>query len=199
MSDAALQNAEARRDALAAQINAAQQQIDEWKRDLRDVEQFIATWHAYAGMPKKEGDASEGSLLKDVILEKLRTLPPKTIVQTASSRRSQGNSKKEEVAEAARDIIRERGEPVGRSDLYKELVARGLRIEGTDPEMVLSTMLWRMKDRVARLKSGGYWLADVKNDEVGYDPNPPETEAEFQVRMAAEYPDLDGGGRIIQD
>jgi hypothetical protein len=96
-----------------------------------------------------------------------------------SAKKPQRNSKKEEVADAAYEIIRERGEPVSRSDLYKELIARGLRIEGSDPEMVLSTMLWRMKDRVVRLKSGGYWLADEKNEAAGYDPAVPDIGSGF--------------------
>jgi hypothetical protein len=40
----------------------------------------------------------------------------------------------------------------------------------TDPEMVLSTMLWRMRDRIARLKTGGYWLAEKAYPEAAYDP-----------------------------
>ncbi|NLH83392.1 MAG: hypothetical protein GX458_21515 [Phyllobacteriaceae bacterium] len=192
MTDAALTNAEARRDALASQINAAQQQIDEWKRELRSVEQFITTWYSFAGVEAPEAQqsvavapSSEGAVM-----------PP---VPNAVSAKRGRNSKKEEVAEAAYEVIRERNEPVSRSDLYKELIARGLRIEGSDPEMVLSTMLWRMKDRVVRLKSGGYWLADVKNDEIGYEPAPPETEAELQVRIATEHPDMDASVEPISD
>ncbi|MER9063943.1 hypothetical protein [Mesorhizobium sp. M0698] len=76
----------------------------------------------------------------------------------------------DELAERGRAIIRERNEPVSRTDLFKALTERGLTIAGTDPEMVLSTMLWRTRDRVARVKGGGYWLADVPNEAAGYFP-----------------------------
>lgn len=166
MTDAALQNAEGRRDVLAAQINAAQQQIDEWKRELRGVEQFISAWYSFAGVEAPEtqhaaavAPSNEGSLTPSV--------------SGAASAKRGRNSKKDEVAEAALGVIRGRGEPVPRSDLYRDLIERGLRIGGADPEMVLSTMLWRMKDVIVRIPKFGYWPRDEKFEPAGYDPSIP--------------------------
>ncbi len=39
--------------------------------------------------------------------------------------------------------------------------------------MVLSTMLWRMKDRIVRLPQFGYWIADKEYVPAGYDPSAP--------------------------
>ena len=84
-----------------------------------------------------------------------------SISEGAAQKKAPGCWKKEEVAEAARSIIQERGEPVSRA-VFNALAERGVIISSeTDPEMVLSAMLWRMKDRVVRLKGGGYWLADA--------------------------------------
>jgi hypothetical protein len=171
MSDAALKNAEARRDAIAAQINAALQQIEEWRRELRIVEDFIRAWHSFAEM---QSASAPGSPIRNYVL----VAPTGTFAvdskEASTSRSNTGtrrNSKKEEVAEAAREIIKMAGDAVSRADLYQKLIERGLTIEGSDPEMVLSTMLWRMRDRVARVKGGGYWLAEIPNEKVGYVPN----------------------------
>lgn len=172
MSDAALKNAEAKRDALAAQINAALQEVEEWKRELRRVEQFISAWHSFAEMQATSGAESPIRKYTLVAAPGAFTVDAKEASMRRSSTRARRNSKKEEVAEAAREIIKEADTALSRSELYKKLAERGLVIEGTDPEMVLSTMLWRMRDRVTRVKGGGYWLADVPNAELEYTPNP---------------------------
>lgn len=164
MSDKALENAGRRRDELAAAINAAQDRLDELRRELSRVDEFIAEWHRYAGVladgphQAAERPASEAS--------------PYTIgvgPLPAPAPRATGNSSKEAVTEAALELIAERGEPIGRSELYKLLTERGLIIRGKEPEMVLSTMLWRMKDRIVRLKGGGYWIADRPYEPAQYD------------------------------
>ena len=56
-----------------------------------------------------------------------------------------------------------------REELFPALIEKGFVIEGNDPHMVLSTMLWRMKDKakIVRLRGGGYWLADRPLPEPG--------------------------------
>lgn len=155
MPDKAIENAMKHRDGLAVKINAAQQQIDEWKRELKRVDAFIDDWHSFAS----EDGSSTTSILE------IGKSP-----STAPKRRTTGNSSKEEVAEAARELIAERGEPIARDELYDLLTKRGLTIDGKDPQMVLSTMLWRMRDRVVRLKEGGYWLQDEQYSPAEYYP-----------------------------
>lgn len=181
MSDPALKNAEIRRDALAAQINSALQQVDEWKRELRGVEQFIAAWHSFASMLSREDG------LPTALVSALAPASESAVGDAHSGKPSARNSRKEEVAEAALGVIREHGAPVSRSDLYNELVARGLRIGGTDPEMVLSTMLWRMKDLIVRIPKFGYWPRDKKFEPAGYDPSVSSGDQEHSD-MATVYP-----------
>jgi hypothetical protein len=165
MSDKALQNALARRDTLAARINNAQKQMDLWRKELSRVEDFIKYWHELSDMGEVENElvfsAQGNKLISEDLIKKFNE---RLILKVNR------NSKKEDVAEAARQIIFDRGSPISRTDLLKMLRKKGLVIDGSDPEMVLSTMLWRMKNRITRLKTGGYWLTEVPNAEVGYDP-----------------------------
>lgn len=160
MTDKALKTAERKRDSLAAEINSLAQRTEELKHDLAKIDAWIAQWHELAGTLATI-EAPDSASISDSVSG---AAEPKR-------RRSTGNPKKEDVAEAARKIIKGRGGPVSRSDLFKALADMGIVISSeTDPEMVLSTMLWRMRDRIARLKTGGYWLAEKAYPEAGYDP-----------------------------
>jgi hypothetical protein len=155
MADRAYENAMARRDELARAINEAQQLIEGMRTELRGVDTFLGQWRKFAGVTEPAGvDPALNDIAK----------PPPWIPKRMR------NSKKEDVAEAAYEIIKERGEPMTRSDLYDRLIARGMVLNGSDPQMVLSTMLWRMPSRIKRLKKGGYWLADVPFKGGGVDP-----------------------------
>jgi hypothetical protein len=151
--DVALKNAIAHRDDLAKKINGAQQQIDIWRRELSRADAFIADWHSFAGVPVPGG--------KEEIQQAMAILGIK-----------RKNSKKEDVAAEVRKILDERNEPMSRAELFRELIELGYVIEGTDPEMVLSTMLWRTMGKfgLVRVKTGGYWIKERPCPEVGYDP-----------------------------
>ena len=188
MSDKALENAMAKRDELAVRINQAQQQIDEWRREIARVDAFIWAWHDFAGVSGATELVSEA--VRPAFVQP-SMLPlghaDAGVVEVERPKRTRNNSRKEDVAEGAREIIAERGQPVPRSELFKALLEKGYIIEGTDPGMVLSTMLWRMRHRVARLKTGGYWLAEVPCPEAGYEPDP---EGGGEIDLA----DLDSDG-----
>lgn len=161
MTDKALKNAERKRDSLAAGINSLVQRMEELKRDLAKIDAWIAQWHELAGTLAATEKTDLASMFG----------PDSDDDGEPKKRRATGNPKKEDVAEAARKIIKERGQPVSRSDLFKALADMGIVISSkTDHEMVLSTMLWRMRDQIARLKTGGYWLAEKAYPEAGYDP-----------------------------
>ena len=139
MPDSALDNAMRRRDAAVAKVKALESNLAEARDELERVDAFIQQWHEFAGTPILERDP--------------------VVVHYPKTMRGVRNSKKEEVAAAARRIIEAEGRPMSRTELYERLIGRGLTINGADPEMVLSTMLWRMRDQVVRLAKGGYWLA----------------------------------------
>lgn len=190
MTDTALANATKRRDLLAAEINSLAQRASDLKRDLAIVDAWIARWHEFAGDPIAPTETAEVASMTATV-SSLKTgvegnAEPKR-------RRAAGNPKKEDVAEAVRQIIQERGEPVSRTELFKVLAARGTIISSeTDPEMVLSTMLWRMRGRVIRLQSGGYWLPEKPYPEVGYDPADTSSELESVLgHRIGEFPAVD--------
>lgn len=159
MSDKALQNAKTHKDQLVKERHGLNERLLELDREIGRVDQFISDWHAFAGgLAVISGENVSGETTNEPE-QKDRT-----------QKKTTGNSPKEEVADAAREIILERGAPIMRDELYGLLTERGLTIHGKDPMMVLSTMLWRMKDRVVRLKGGGYWPAGVANEEFRYDP-----------------------------
>ena len=62
---------------------------------------------------------------------------------------------------------------MSRSDLFKSLADRGIVLHGKNPEVVLSTMLWRMKSEIVRLQPYGYWVADKPFEKAGYHPDEP--------------------------
>jgi len=163
MADVALENAERQRDELARSINTAQQHLEDLRRDLRRVELFISDWRTLA-----EGKALQHTAVGVVgvtaqgVAAGQPTLGNPVLHEKPLKPERRHNSPKEAVAVTARALIEAHGEPMSRTDLYRELIVQGLTIEGKDPEMVLSTMLWRMgpKTGLVRLKGGGYWLAD---------------------------------------
>lgn len=85
--------------------------------------------------------------------------------------KTKSNSDKREVAARAYKLVKMCGEPIKRDELYDLLVAQGYIIEGKNPQMILSTMLWRVKDSgLTRLKGGGYWIKDQRHEPVNYIP-----------------------------
>jgi hypothetical protein len=158
MSDKAYQNATARREELAREINQGQQRLEALRSELRSVDTFLDQWRKFAGVTVSVA-ANDA---QDIASFTLQVSPPR-----------RKNSKKEEVAKAAYEIIASEGRPLFRGELFKKLIERGLIIEGSDPEMVLSTMLWRMRNVVIRLPGGGYWTVNLPSPDGKYIPGEP--------------------------
>jgi hypothetical protein len=167
MADRALENAKLRFNALAALIASNSKLIAEWKAEQERIAKFIEAWHEFDELAPSDEALALRPFTDDA--------PPpedESAYGTTITRRKKtvGNPKKEAVTEATRAIIAMNGEPMGRSDLFKALHDRGIILQGADPEMVLSTMLWRMRHRVVRLPGGGYWLAEENWPQANYYP-----------------------------
>ena len=149
MPDRALQNAMSRRDTLQARIAELRQEISECEQGISEAVAFIQQWHLFAGTH----DGETEPVPSGAVAETKPSMP-------RVSRSELKNPRKEDVAEAAREIISKRGKPISRPELLKLLAERGVTIRGTRPETVLTTMLWRMKDRIMHIPRMGYWPTD---------------------------------------
>ena len=143
MSDAAYQNAKARRDALAAEKNALLQRVEDADRALARVDQFLKDWEVFAS----------GSEHIETIVSK----PVAFKIAVNPSARPK-NPPKEEVGRLVYDYLDQKGEPASRRQIFAHLQACNVNLEGTDPQMVLSTMLWRLKSNFYRIPGRGYWI-----------------------------------------
>jgi hypothetical protein len=144
LTDTAIQNARAVRDEMAQKIAFAEEQIKEWRARMQRAERFIADWQEFSGEQIERPSASEAA--RRGIAE-----------PTGHPASKPKNPKKEEVAEAAVEIIRKNGAPMSRDDLFDALQSEGVIIHGKNAPVVLQTMLWRMQDRIVHLKGYGYW------------------------------------------
>ncbi len=161
MTDQALKNAEARMQALRQEALALAKQINElgviWDKrqvEIEEVDGFIKMWHQMAGTEPPPAPEQNKALAP---IEAARRIRPK-------------NPDRQDVAIRCVNYIREARHPLMRKELMDMLQADGIEISGKDPLMVLSTMLWRSKDSIRRLKAGGYWpVADPVTPDVSQD------------------------------
>ena len=151
-------------DTVQARIHAEQARMTDLERriaDLRDaydrakaeVGRMLAFAEVYSELTGKPQTVSAQEI--DSVIEPLRR--PK-------------NPPRELVVANVLDIIHDLNRPASRKELFDALASRGILIEGKDPEMVLSTMLWRSQDRVVRLPSHGYWPTRLQYEEADYYP-----------------------------
>ncbi len=156
MGESAFKNAENRRDGIAAEINALQAKIEQKRKELERVKAFIRDYEMFAsGEPELE-------------LEKNAATTP------APAPKKHVNPDKEAVGDVVEKTLRVNMSPMSRDALFREVMASGLDIQGKDPLMVFSTMLWRMPKRFVRLGGKiGYWLTQEPWPAVNYTPPKP--------------------------
>lgn len=164
MTTDVLSNARAMRDLLAKQKNDALQAADELSRKLARVDQFIADYESIAENVIPSAEQISVSISATAIA---------TAKEALTAIRKRRNSRKEDVADAARRLILQRGAAIPRPELYQLLVKEGMVIEGSDPETVLSTMLWRTKDQpgVVHIRNHGYWPTEQSYAPASYTPD----------------------------
>lgn len=150
MSDKALKNAKTLRKQLLDERDALDLRREEILKRLATVDSFIHNWHAYASGEVESAPVRQSESMDSESKTGTNNIQKKTT----------GNPSKEEVAEVARELIRKRSAPIPRKELLELLLSEGLQIRGTDRDKVLSTMLWRMKNKVVNLPRVGYWLAE---------------------------------------
>lgn len=165
MADKALENAEAKKKQLVDRRLQLHSEIATLDEQIGKIEAFIRDWHTFAEDLFNLSTTTENDSGADSADES-ESLPKRTT----------GNSRKEDVAETACMILLEREKPLSRDELLNAVTERGMVIEGKDRAGVFTTMMWRMRDKIVKLESGGYWLADVEYPPEGYVPPKKEDE-----------------------
>ena len=155
MTDTAIKKALARRETLTHTLDTYEQRVKTARSELEEVNRFISAWMDFASDDEKR---EVGAEMQAVI---------------AASQKQPANPPKEKVASEVAGIIRNQRRPLSRTELYHALEHQGVHIHGKNPEMVLSTMLWRSQDKIVRLVPHGYWVADEAYPPAGYDPHKP--------------------------
>ena len=158
MSDQAIMNALAKRADLEAKIAKADETIKRSRSQIVEINRFIKQWEKFSGRIADAVSASNSP-------ERREDLKPEDLSPKAEAQRQ--NPKKEDVAEAVIHILKGKGRAVSRDDLFDMLKKAGVNLHGKNPQMVLSTMLWRTRDAydIVRLKSGGYALRGMAEAE----------------------------------
>ncbi|MDX3900355.1 MAG: hypothetical protein QHC40_07590 [Sphingobium sp.] len=161
MTDEALAKAKAKREELLASVSQkkalildAQSLISRFEGEIAELDHWINMWHRITGTSMQPTAAEH----IEIIPEKNKPARPR-------------NPDRQFVVEQVLEIIQDAGKPLSRRDLFDALATRGIEIRGKDPEMVLSTMLWRTQERIVRIPPHGYWPKEVPFIEGGYDPD----------------------------
>jgi hypothetical protein len=208
MTDRALLNAEKRRDRLAAEINKKNQEFENMRKELENlrkeieaVDLFVAEWHRFADSGETEDTAHQGGEPGEALFGTLAGLggPSRDVVNPLWSPgpgpgpvpTPPKNPSRQAVGEMAKTIIVNSRRPVPRSELFQALANAGLIIHGKNPEMVLSTMMWRMQEEFVRIPGHGYWLRNSPHFEVGYFPGQPVQSDQEDVDILSSALDFD--------
>lgn len=157
MSDSARTNAEQARDRITTRLAEIDNEAKTLREQLKGVNAFLEAFDTFQGLKPNDPIPST-----PVAARPASGMSP--------ARKRPGNPPRDQVADAALKAINEAGRPMQRTELFKAVAAQGLIIEGQDPEVVFSTMLWREQDRVVRLKKLGYWDAQKAYEPAGYYP-----------------------------
>lgn len=165
MSERSVDDVIYRRGQLMAQVREKMQELEVLNREIDKANALIDAWRAFFG---DQVDTTKSPEFPQAVKSRNAESAPSTATPVKPK-----NPPKERVAEVALELIREVGRPVSRREIFSRLGSSGIQLQGADPQMVLSTMLWRMKDRIVRLPGFGYWLPDQPWEPAGFDPYGP--------------------------
>lgn len=147
VSDIAFENAERQKNLLLERLAEIEKEIVRIREELEKTEKFLAEWEMYAAVQWHPKPDESGSRVVFVS-------------HSHSSETKHKNPPREEVGNVVESMLDEFHQPLTRVRILSELDQRNMPINGVDPAMVLSTMMWRMKNRFRRIPGKGYWYAD---------------------------------------
>lgn len=138
---------------VAERLKATEEQAQALRKQLAALDTALAVAQSYE-------DGTQNVSVPEFELPQESTQP----------RKRPRNPSHEEVGDAALAILAKADKPMSRADLFEEVTKTGLNIQGQDPQVVFSTMMWRERERVVNLKRFGYWPIDKPYERAGYYP-----------------------------
>lgn len=158
MADQTVEQARLHKEEIIKRIDRLNREIEITRAAVARAEADLAYMNGYIAATEKISQRSP----------KKKRPEPRTDGDSLSRRVM--NPPRERVVDEALSLIREAGEPLSRQVIFDKLQARGVVIEGKNPLMILSTMLWRTPKRIVRLRGHGYWPADIPYEPASHDP-----------------------------
>lgn len=140
--------------------NAIQKRL-RLRKELEKLDLFIAVYDELAEEALE--NARQGEKVQNVnIGDAFEVAAPSRETPTGfdgaeSARRVTDNPKPAEVIAAVKSVLRERGQPLTRSQIREALDRRGVVIRGGNPTKVLGTTLWRSPE-IETIEGLGYWV-----------------------------------------
>ena len=154
--DQAYKNAMQLRASLTDEQDLLKQHLNDVRQKLSEVERFLSEWRKYAGVEDAPAADDAPPVVQAEEPQAVKVEPE--VVAVPRSRPK--NPDKGLIGDKVEEMLTAFGKPAQRDYIFNELEQQGIVLNGTDPKMVLSTMLWRMKDRFKRIPGRGYWFAD---------------------------------------
>lgn len=155
MAKDAYETAIQKKNIINQELIALEEQAKVLRDELKILDSFIKTWHDLTGQKEPPHNAEKAQK---------RKIP-------ATRRGPRVNIPLKELATIVRDILSHSTKAMSRRELFQAIQSMGIEIKGKDPEMVFSTMMWRMGEQFVRLPPPhGYWLVDRPYPPANYIP-----------------------------
>ena len=121
-------------------IENARKRLEELKAEQQKLQSFIATYEELEGALKPNPSHPQ---------------PTRIVLIAAGGKKNSGTSPSK-IIEAAKQIIREHGSPMTRSELVESIENKGIYVGGVDKNKNMGTILWRSNE-FHNVEGEGYW------------------------------------------
>jgi hypothetical protein len=129
-------------------IENARKRLAELKEEIAEIERFLQLWERFEAGTNADH------------LQNVPGKEPLPVDNSGGRRRRIQGARPDEVAFHMERVIRDRGEPMSRSEIVKALEARDILIPALDKSRYVGTIAWRNKATFKNIEGRGYWLCN---------------------------------------
>jgi hypothetical protein len=140
----------------------ALQRVDALRKELAELEQFIAVYQRLAG---DNVNAAAPDVQKPPENQQDKTQPAQ--LQIRPRGRLSKPLKPKEIARIAKDIILAHGAPMTRGKLATAIESRGHLLPSDDKARHIGTIMWRNKKTFENVAGEGYWPKGYTRSHLG--------------------------------